>query len=487
MESSSGYDELINALIDPSFIDSINLGLVLQDVDGHIVECNAAATEILGLSYDEILGRTSRDIDWGAVREDGTDFPGAEHPAMLALDTGEPVRNVVMGVDAPRALRRWIVIDAFPVRRAGEIIGVMTSFNDQTAQITSERLLRLLAGVNQLVIDASSEEQFYADLVPLLARGHDAVGISLVLEDGRVFVAGRELPDAVLCAGALDGVLGPAATALQRREALVDNDLGGAEPVRWRRDLLDIGAGAIMTLPVNLGGVRGALCAVSERARVFTDATVNGFDAVMREIEFGVEHVRSLHRLQSALHGTLDALSGMTESRDPYTVGHQSRVGALSERIARRLGLGEELVHLIGLAAEVHDVGKIGVPVEILTRPGRLAPVEMDIVREHVRIGHQILRRAQLPWPIAEVALQHHERLDGSGYPEHLVGELIILPARIVAVADVVEAVTQSRPYRPGLGVERALQIVEQGAGLLFDPHVVAACRDEFAAGFGFE
>ena len=150
------------------------------------------------------------------------------------------------------------------------------------------------------------------------------------------------------------------------------------------------------------------------------------------------------------------------------------------------MGIEPKLVTLIRHGGELHDVGKIAIPAEILTRPGRLSDIEFELVKRHPTVGSEILSRACLPWPIAEVALQHHERLNGSGYPSGLKGDEICLPARIIAVADVVEAMSQHRPYRAALGLEAALDEVSRGAGILFDADVVSACVDAFRDGFNF-
>jgi HD-GYP domain-containing protein (c-di-GMP phosphodiesterase class II) len=176
----------------------------------------------------------------------------------------------------------------------------------------------------------------------------------------------------------------------------------------------------------------------------------------------------------------------MTEARDPYTEGDQRRVGALAVAIARELGLSAKEIDLIRQSSNVHDVGKISVPAENLTRPGKLSRLEFEMVKHHSQIGSGILARARLPWPIAEVALQHHERLDGSGYPSGLRGDEIIMPARIISVADVVEAIAHHRPYRPAWGLDLALAEVRAGAGTKFDADVVAACIAVFDAGFTF-
>jgi HD-GYP domain-containing protein (c-di-GMP phosphodiesterase class II) len=198
-----------------------------------------------------------------------------------------------------------------------------------------------------------------------------------------------------------------------------------------------------------------------------------------------------MSQLAAALDGTLAALGQMTENRDPYTAGHQIHVGALGSSLAAAIatecGLDLKMIELIRQSGDVHDIGKVAVPSEILTKPGRLSPLEFEMVKQHTLAGYDILSRASLPWPIAEVAVQHHERLDGSGYPNGLPGDQIILPARIIAVADVVEAMSQHRPYRPGLGIDKALAEMTEGAGTRFDANVVKCCLAVFEAGFTFE
>jgi putative nucleotidyltransferase with HDIG domain len=185
--------------------------------------------------------------------------------------------------------------------------------------------------------------------------------------------------------------------------------------------------------------------------------------------------------------GTLAALSHMTAVRDPYTVGHEVRVGLLAAAISVRLGLDDSMVDLIRLGGEVHDIGKCAVPIEILVFPGKINAQQFDLVKRHTIIGAEILSRAGLPWQLADVALQHHERLDGSGYPYGLVGDEIILPARVVAVADVIEAISQHRPYRAAVGLDQAVNVVRAGAGVLFDAAVVRACLAVLEDGFAFQ
>ncbi|MFH1464338.1 MAG: HD domain-containing phosphohydrolase [Pseudomonadota bacterium] len=185
---------------------------------------------------------------------------------------------------------------------------------------------------------------------------------------------------------------------------------------------------------------------------------------------------RSLHHLRLALTGTVQALGRMAEMRDPYTAGHQQRVADLAVRIATRLGLPPDAVELVRLAAVVHDIGKIAIPVELLTKPGQLSAHELDLLRTHTTVGWEILKEARLHPAIAEIALQHHERLDGSGYPGGLEGRAILREARIIAVADTVEAMASHRPYRPARGLDDALAEILRERGRLYDPEAVDAC-----------
>ncbi len=189
---------------------------------------------------------------------------------------------------------------------------------------------------------------------------------------------------------------------------------------------------------------------------------------------------RQLHRLEAAMVGTVGAMSAMVEMRDPYTAGHERRVGSLARAIGDALGLPQEQVRGLEIAGGLHDVGKISVPAEILTKPSRLSGVEFSLVKGHARSGFEILKDVDFPWPVAQATLQHHERLDGSGYPEGLKDGAIILEARILAVADVVESMSSHRPYRAALGIERALAEIEGNAGRLYDADVARACGRVF-------
>jgi putative two-component system response regulator len=191
-------------------------------------------------------------------------------------------------------------------------------------------------------------------------------------------------------------------------------------------------------------------------------------------------------RSRSLTTAVVETISKMVEYRDPYTTGHERRVGDLAAAIASRLGYCTEKLNGLRIGGYLHDVGKIAVPSEILTKPGRLTDTEFMLIKAHTQVGYDILSGIDFPWQVAEMARQHHERLDGSGYPRGLVGEQILPEARILAVADVVEAMVSHRPYRPAIGLKEALAEIEQGRGSCYESTVVDACLHLFREG-GFQ
>lgn len=203
-------------------------------------------------------------------------------------------------------------------------------------------------------------------------------------------------------------------------------------------------------------------------------------------VEEELQH--TLENLRKAMGATIQAIASTVEMRDPYTAGHQRRVANLARAIATEMGLSKEQVEGIRMAGVIHDLGKISVPAEILTKPARLTQIEFNLVKAHPQVGYDILKRIEFPWPIAQTVLQHHERMDGSGYPAGLSGEEILMEARILGLADVVEAMCSHRPYWPALGVDKALEEISRKKGVLYDPNVVDACLKVFTEkGFKFE
>ncbi len=559
--------------------EGMSQGVVLQSGDGEIVSANPAAERILGLSLDQMRGRTSVDARWRAVHEDGSDFPGEEHPSMVALRTGQPVCDVVMGVwDAGRDSCRWIEINAVPHARpaGGEPYEVFATFDDITERKQAEEALResegLLRGLFDnmpsgagiyevrgdgsrgsdyiikdfnaagLRIEGKTREEVVGKslfdlrpaideygLIPVLQgvwqTGEPALFPTAFYSDGhhanwyenRVF----RLPSGEVVA-IYDDVTesreaeGRLSESEARYRGYVDNAPYGVFVTdETGRYLEGNQAAAELTgyAPEELArlGIPGVVAPESREwaqqhfARVLRTGRSSGEGVFLRKdgtsLPVRVDAVRlsatrflgfvadvseqqraaaeieaSAAQVKQALTATVAALSATTELRDPYTAGHQRRVAELAGAIAAGLGWDEARVEMLETAGLLHDVGKLVVPAEILARPGRLSETEMQLVRGHAAASAALIAGIEFGGPVAAIVNQHHERLDGSGYPQRLKGENILPEARVLAVADVVEAMSSHRPYRPALGMEVALAEVREHAGEKYDADVVAAC-----------
>ena len=197
---------------------------------------------------------------------------------------------------------------------------------------------------------------------------------------------------------------------------------------------------------------------------------------------------QTVSTLRTTLGSTIHAMALAVETRDPYTAGHQRRVSNLARAIATEMGLSQDQIEATRIAGIVHDLGKISVPSEILSKPGEISLIEHMLINTHPQIGYEILSGISFPWPIAQIVLQHHERLDGSGYPAGLTKDDILIEARVISVADVVEAMASHRPYRPSRGIQLAMEEITNNKGILYDPRVVDACLKLFLnKGFKFE
>jgi HD-GYP domain-containing protein (c-di-GMP phosphodiesterase class II) len=277
----------------------------------------------------------------------------------------------------------------------------------------------------------------------------------------------------------------PAGAAIIRGEHIVVQDiLSDSSANSWRENALRYGYASCIALPL-MDGKRafGALVIFDDKKNVFDADEVKVLEEMSGDLAFGIltlrmkaAHREQEQRLQKNMLQTVEAIASIVEMRDPYTSGHQARVADIAKEIARQMGLPEEQMQAIHLAGLVHDLGKIRIPAEILSKPSRLNEVEYKLIKMHPQAGYDILKGVDFSWPIAGMVLQHHERMDGSGYPQGLKGDEILPGARILIVADVVEAMSSHRPYRPGLGIDTALAEIVRGRGTHYDPQVVDAC-----------
>lgn len=231
----------------------------------------------------------------------------------------------------------------------------------------------------------------------------------------------------------------------------------------------------------------GSIRFVMMTGAIVSNRVVAIFSDITKRRQVEQDLKRSYRQLQETFISTVNALASTVEMKDPYTAGHQRWTTQLACAIAQEMGLSSQQIEGIRMAGLIHDIGKINIPAEILSKPGRLSDVQYQMVKVHPQVGCDILREIKFPWPVAEIVLQHHERFDGSGYPEGLSGNAIIREARILAVADVVEAMASHRPYRVAHGIEQAIEEISENRGTLFDPDVVDACLTVFDKGFQFD
>ncbi len=285
---------------------------------------------------------------------------------------------------------------------------------------------------------------------------------------------------------------GPTGTAIRTRKPVIArNILSDRSFAPWRDEAAKRGYASSIALPlIEKKRVLGSLNIYSTEPDAFDEEEVKLLTELANDIAYGIgaiemhsKHERaekareqSFEKMKKVLAGTVYALAEMSQRRDPYTAGHQRRVAQLACAIARQMGLPESQIEGVRMAALLHDIGKMYVPSEILTKPGQISDLESEIIETHAQVGYEILKTIEFPWPIAKTVLQHQERLNGSGYPAGLLGEDILLEARILAVADVVEAMSSHRPYRATLGMKKALSEISKNRGILYDPNAVDAC-----------
>jgi putative nucleotidyltransferase with HDIG domain len=294
--------------------------------------------------------------------------------------------------------------------------------------------------------------------------------------------------------------LGPAGLAVRSNQITIVADTE-VDPgfIVWQDLAKKYGIRSAIACPIadGAGHPFGVLVVYSAVPNAFGPEEAKLFESLAHELSFGLRaierqkqldeqiHEKELvqERLAGALKATIEAMSRTMEWRDPYTAGHQKRVALISAAIAEKLGLNNEQIEALYMAAMVHDLGKVAVPAEILTKPSRLTDLEMKMVQGHAESGYQILKDIPFPYPIAEMVYQHHERLDGSGYPRGLAGDAICLEARILAIADTIEAMATHRPYRPGRGLHSAMSEVMVEAGSKLDQRIADAAFELYQDG----
>jgi PAS domain S-box-containing protein len=484
-------------------------GIVAWDLNGIIQGANTSAATLLGYDKPEdLVGRSWLDFivpedrpalaemaqgakksggligaEFAAIRKDGSRV-FAEARLQVVLDSaGNPVHNIAITRDiterklAERALQRL------------------------------NRTLRVSHATNVEVVRATTEEELFDNIchVGVDLGGYRLVWIGFAEHDEaktvrRVAWAGKH-PESFRTAHITwaddEWGRGPIGTAIRTGETQINQNVG-TDPVMapWHAALAELGLKASVALPLKDNtGVFGVITLYAGEPDAFGPEEVDLLTELAADLAYGIHARRShagreaaLASLHEALTSTVQAIAHAVEMHDVYTAGHQRHVAELAVAIAREIGVTEWQIEGIFLAGTIHDVGKLNVPAEFLSKPGKLTPLEYQLIQTHVQSGYDIIKGVNFPWPVAQTILQHHERLDGSGYPNGLKGEAISMEGRILAVADVVDAMQSHRPYRPALGLDAALAEIEAGKGRLYDPAVVDACTVLFRQrGFKFD
>ena len=423
-----------------------------------------------------------------------------------ALSTGDPYDLELQIVRADGALR-WTRARGGAVRnqsgRVCKLIGTLQDITDQKAlQVdlaAKVRELQVLSEMNSALLHAKTEEELLTEYCRIVveAGGYRMAWVGFAEEgpekrilpvahygheDGYLKIANRTWADT-------ERGQGPAARCIRTGEITVVRDFA-ADPTTalWREEGAKRGYMSCISIPFRqFESEKACLTAYGVRVSRWSDPERRLMDQVASALGYGIGTLRTAlakaqhqESLRVSLEQTIQVIAETVDQRDPYTAGHQRRVADLCVAIAGKLGLSSQRTQGLRLAAGIHDLGKIGIPAEILAKPGRLTENQFNLIKEHAQLGYEIVKSVQFPWPIAQMILQHHERLDGSGYPRGLKADEIFLESRILAVADVVEAMSSHRPYRPSRGIKVALDEVLSKSGALYDPEAVEACVNLF-------
>lgn len=479
-------------------MESVQTGIIIIDPADHkIVDVNAAAATMIGAPKEEIIGSVChRFICPAEVGECPITDLGqtVDHSERLLLTSSGGECQIIKSVARVQFEGKEHLLES--------CMDITDRKKAECEMLRLNRVLKTLSECNHAMLRASHETELMQSMCRVITSsgGYSLAWIGLARQDenksieavaiageGKDYVESLQLTWDDQPAGQ-----GPSGTAIRTSRTQVVHDIRN-DPrfALWREAAVHYGYAARIALPLkNKGSAFGTLNIYSGEVSAFGDEEVALLEEVADDLAFGIVHFQTslerdqavqgrqhyIERLRESLEEALQAIAITIEMRDPYTAGHQRRVADLASSIARELGLTEDQVHGIHLAGIVHDIGKIRIPAEVLSKPGLLDKIEFSFIETHSQVGYEILKKVQFPWPIAQAVLQHHERLDGSGYPQSLKGDAIILESRILAVADVVEAMSSHRPYRPSLGLEAALKEIDVKRGIQFDPRVVDAC-----------
>lgn len=485
--------------------DTIGDAMMLHDKDHNIMRVNKAYKELSGAEkYKHIIGKPYFDV-----------FPKLAKPMKSCLEstqTGEEVREEFTTEDGRTYLSRtYPVLDENSNYSYGiHIFQDVTNEHAQEKKIENlNKTLRLISRCNEILVRSIDENELVTTVMGEIIKhsSYDFVGVYYKGEDKTTCYEYRFSEDEMLKLKTVDISKEkyqdcPVNVCIEKRRVInIENikaDEEWTEILHRSKDICPASLygmkGSILLLPLSNSESLGAMVIYSKRPQTFSSDQVELFIELSEDTAYGIHTLRlrekfvqtsqhrdeTLKKLKESLDGTVKAVASMVEARDPYTAGHQTRASALAVAIAQELGLDKEQIEGIKVAGQVHDIGKIQIPSELLTKPTKLTDIEYQLIQTHPQTGYEIVKNIHFPWKIADIILQHHEAIDGSGYPNGLKEDDILLEAKIISVSDVVEAIASHRPYRAALGVDYALNYIEENKGVLYDTEVVDACLKLF-------
>lgn len=492
------YEEnLLHALM-----DNISDTVYFKDKEKRFIRVNKVKAEHSEVTPEEMIGKTDFDFFPPEIAKQSS----ADDD--LVIKFAKPIIDKVEKIIYSDKTEHWVSTTKVPwYNSEGKIIGTIGITRDITERKQAEErikhlnlVLYAIRKVNQLIVKEKNRERLLKGACNNLikTRGYYHTRIVLLDEERKI--------DTYTEAGLGKDFL-PLVKILKKGEmtpcgrlALIKSDVVTIkDPASACPDCPLVQAcsarGSAMTVRLEYGSMIYGIMSVSIPVHFITDKEEQAlFKEVTGDIALGLHSIKlgekldkqtqdlqqSYQRTKRAMDATIETMSKIVEAKDPYTAGHQQRVSQLSTTIAKELNFSKDKIEGIRIASLIHDIGKIGTPTEILSKPTKLSDIEFSLIKDHSRIGYDILKSIDFSYPVAQIVLQHHERLDGSGYPNNLKGDKIFLEAKIIGIADVVEAMSSHRPYRAALGIDKALEEISQNRGTLYDPEVVGVCLKLF-------